>query len=334
MATVTENIDDTKINCPMCGSEVDHTTLGRRGLTVEQLFITERYVREGKFGHILSLIDSVLNNVDPDRLGPELETKMELGEVRKDLTAARIEIAEIGSILSAPKMHGDAGELITAKDLKSVYPSDEFSEEKATRKGADIVATVKENGRTWGTIVVSVKYQDKWSKDHEEQTRKNMAQENTQFALLVDKSFPADALNENGYDKSSNPGEMFWLVKPDSAKFAYGCMRYALIQGKQAAAVVKAQEERFQAQRGVIQAVKDWINGDGLIQTVHRLDEAKRRSKESSDIFEDILTYTRRKCKDGKTLQEELRENLEIAKNAVQDLKKFLEGREQKEDGN
>jgi len=333
MATVTETID--KIKCPMCGTEVEPDTLGRRGLSVEQLHLTESYIRDGKFGHILSLVDRVLNNVSSDKMGDELERKLEFAEMKKDLTALRTEIGEVGSILSAPKVHGDAGELITAKDLKSVYPHDEFSEEKATRKGADIVATVKENGRTWGTIVVSVKYQDKWSKDHEEQTRKNMGQENTQFALLVDKAFPADALNENGYDKSSNPGEMFWLVKPDYAKFAYGCMRYALIQGKKAAAVVKAQEERFQAQQGVIDCVKEWINGDGLVNTVHRLDEAKRRSKESSDIFEDILTYTRRKCKDGKTLQEELRENLEFAKNAVQDLKKFLEGRKQeKENGN
>jgi len=333
MATVTESIDDTKINCPLCGSTVESATLGRRGLTVEQLHITEGYIREGKFGHILSLIDGVLNNVDPSRLGPELETQVALGEVTKNLTAARTEISEINNRLSAPKVIGDAGEIIAAKDLKSMYPDDEFSEEKATKKGADIVATVNENGRTWGTIVVSVKYQDKWSKDHEEQVRKNMYQETTEFALLVTKSFPADALNENGYDKSNNPGEMLWLVKPEYAKYAYGSIRYALIQGKKAAAVLKAQEARFQAQHGVIQVVKEWINGDGLVNTVHRLEEAKTRSTESSQIFEDIRAYLVRKCKDGKQLQEELRDDLEIAKNAIQDLKKFLEGKRPIEEG-
>ena len=333
MATVTESIDDTKTNCPLCGSPVESSTLGRRGLTVEQLHITEGYILEGKFGHILSLIDGVLNNVDPSRLGPELETQVALGEVTKNLTAARTEISEINNRLSAPKVIGDAGEIIAAKDLKSMYPDDEFSEEKATKKGADIVATVNENGRTWGTIVVSVKYQDKWSKDHEEQVRKNMYQETTEFALLVTKSFPADALNENGYDKSNNPREMLWLVKPEYAKYAYGSIRYALIQGKKAAAVLKAQEARFQAQHGVIQVVKEWINGDGLVNTVHRLEEAKTRSTESSQIFEDIRAYLVRKCKHGKQLQEELRDDLEIAKNAIQDLKKFLEGKRPIEEG-
>ena len=333
MATVIKSLDETKINCPLCGSTVESTTLGRRGLTMEQLHITEGYIREGKFGHILSLIDNVLSNVDPNRVGPELETQMAFGEVTKNLKAARIEISEINNRLSAPKVIGDAGELIAAKDLKSMHPTDEFSEEKATKKGADIVATVKENGRTWGTIVVSVKYQDKWSKDHEEQVRKNMSQETTKFALLVTKSFPADALNENGYDKSNNPGEMLWLVKPEYAKFAYGSIRYALIQGKKAAAVLKAEEARHQAQQGIIQVVKEWINGNGLVNTTYRLEEAKKRSAESSQVFEDIRTYLVRKCKDGKKLQEELRDDLEIAKNAIQDLKKFLEGKNPKEIG-
>jgi len=252
--------------------------------------------------------------------------------VKKDLTAARTEISEINSRLSAPKVIGDAGELIAAKDLKSMYPNDEFSEEKATKKGADIVATVNENGRTWGTIVVSVKYQDKWSKDHVEQVRKNMNQETTEFALLVTKSFPADALNENGYDKSNNPAEILWLVKPEYAKFAYGSIRYALIEGKKAAAILKEEEVRFQAQQGVTQLFKEWINGDGLANTVHRLGEARKRSTESSQIFEDIRAYLVRKCNTGKKLQEEIRDDIEIAKNAIQDLKKFFEGRNPKED--
>ena len=333
MATFIESIDDVEINCPLCGSTVESTTLGRRGLTVEQLHITEGYIREGKFGYILSLIDNVLSNVDPNRLGPELETQVSLGEVTKNLIAARTEISEINSRLSAPKVIGDAGELIAAKDLKSMYPEDEFSEEKATSKGADIVATVKENGRIWGTIVVSVKYRDKWSKEHEEQVRKNMGQETTKFALLVTKSFPKDALNENGYDKSNNPGEMLWLVKPEYAKYAYGSIRYALIQGKKAAAILKEEEARFQAQQGIIQVVKEWINGDGLVNTVHRLGEAQRRSTESSQILEDIRAYMTKKCENGKKLQEELRDDLEIAKNALQDLKNFLEGRNPKEEG-
>ena len=40
-----------------------------------------------------------------------------------------------------------------------------------------------------------------------------------------------------------------------------------------------------------------------------------------------------KKCENGKKLQEELRDDLEIAKNALQDLKNFLEGRNPKEEG-
>ena len=104
-------------------------------------------------------------------------------------------------------------------------------------------------------------------------------------------------------------------------------------QYKQQELASKAEEARHQAQQGVIQIIKEWINGDGLVKTVYRLEEAKKRSTKSSEILDDIRTYLGRKCNDCKQLQEELRDDLEIAKNAVQDLKKFLEGKSPKEEG-
>jgi len=188
MATVVKTED--KIDCPMCGSETNHKAIERRGLTTKQLHITERYIRDGNFGHMLSLMDSVFNGVDPGRLGPELENQIAFGELQKGQTNLQAQLEEIAKKLSVPKKKGDVAEVFTIRDLKSMFPYDEFSEEKAAKGGTDIVAKVKENGREWGTIVISVKSQGKWSSDFMTQIYKNMDQENTPYALLVTEISP------------------------------------------------------------------------------------------------------------------------------------------------
>ena len=325
MATVVSTKD--KIDCPMCGSETNHKAIERRGLTAKQLHITERYIRDGNFGHMLSLMDSVFNGVDPGRLGPELENQIAFGEIQKGQTNLQVQLEEIAEKLSVPKKKGDVAEVFTIRDLKSMFPNDEFSEEKAAKGGTDIVATVKENGREWGTVVISVKSQETWLSNFLTQTRKNMDQENTSYALLVSKKFPHDALNDKGYDKSDKPGEIFWMVKPECEPFAYGCIRYALIASEKAKTVLKAQEERIRAQEEITKAVKEWINGEGLQRTLHRIAEAKRHNRAILDVFDSIKTYVVRQVSNGKTELDEQIDDLVTAEETLKDLKKFLEGR-------
>ncbi len=325
MATEVRTQD--KIDCPMCGSETDHTSIERRGLTAKQLHIAERYIRDGNFGHMLSLMDSVFNGVDPGRLGPELEHQIAFGELQKGQTNLQAQLEEIAKKLAVPKQKGDVAEVFTIRDLKAMFPYDEFSEEKAAKGGTDIVGTVKENGREWGTIVVSVKSQATWQKSFLTQINKNMDQENTPYALLVTEKFPRDALNDKGYDKSNKPGEILWLVKPTDELFAYGCIRFALIAAEKAKAVLKGQEERIRAQEEIAKAVKEWINGEGLQRTLHRIAEAKGHNKAILDVFDSIKTHVVRQISNGKTELEEQMDDLVTAEEALKDLKKFLEGK-------
>ena len=325
MATVVKTKD--KIDCPMCGSETNHKAFERRGLTTKQRQITERYIRDGNFGHMLSLMDSVFNGVDPGRLGPELENQIRFGELHKDQLNTQTMVAEIQKQLFMPKKKGDVAEVFTIKDLKSMFPNDEFSEEKAAKGGSDIVAKVKENGREWGTIVISVKSQETWLSKFLTQTRKNMDQENTSYALLVSEKFPRDALNDKGYDKSDKPGEIFWIVKPECEPFAYGCIRYALIASEKAKTVLKAQEERMRAQEEITKAIKEWINGDGLQRTLHRIAEAKKHNRAVLDVFDSIKSYVVRQVSNGKTELDEQMDDLVTAEETLKDLKKFLEAK-------
>ncbi len=83
---------------------------------------------------------------------------------------------------------GKLGEVVTIKDLKSAFPMDSFSDQKATRGGADIVATVREAGTESGRIVVSVKYAKDWSEEFLNQLSMDMRQERTSWGMLVTKS--------------------------------------------------------------------------------------------------------------------------------------------------
>jgi len=317
----------TKLNCPMCGSEENYKIIERRGITAKQLQITERYIRDGNFGHMLSLMDSVFNGVDPGKLGPELEHQIAFAELQKGQSNTQAMLAEIVKKLSVPASKGDVAEEYTTKDLKAMFPTDEFSEDKAAKKGTDIVATVKENGREWGTIVISVKSQAKWSSEFLTQTRKNMDQENSPYALLVSERFPRDALNDKGYDKSEKPGEIFWIVKPECEPFAYGCIRYALIASEKAKTVLKAQEERIRAQEEITKAVKEWINGNGLQKTLHKIAEAKRHNRTTLDGLDTIKSYVARQVSTLKTELDDQMDDLVTAEEALKDLKKYLEGK-------
>ena len=325
MATVTESI--AKILCPMCGHVVDHTTIQRRGISPAQVQIMDRCIRDGRYGHVLYLVDSILKRTEPGKFGPALETQMKLGELAEGQSGIQSQMHELAKMLSVPKTKGDVAEEFTTRDHKSMFPYDEFSEEKAAKKGTDVVAKVKENGREWGTIVISVKSQDKWSSDFMTQARKNMDQENTPYALLVSGKFPRDALNDKGYDKSDKPGEIFWIVKPEYEPFAYGCIRHALIAAEKAKTVLKAQEERIRAQEEIVKAVKEWINGEGLQRTLHRIAEAKRRNRATLDVFDSIKTYVVRQVSNGKTELGEQMDDLITAEETVKDLEKFLEGK-------
>ncbi len=323
MATEVRTKD--KIDCPLCGSETKLRAFERRGITTKQIQITERYVIDGNYGHMLSLIDSVFNGVDPGRLGPELENQIKFGELQKAHLNIETMLAEIQKQLSTPKKKGDVAEVFTIRDLKAMFPYDEFSEEKSAKGGTDIIAKVKENGREWGTIVISVKSQEKWSSEFLIQTHKNMDQENTPYALLVSKKFPRDALNDKGYDKSDKPGEVFWIVKPEYEPFAYGCIRFGLIAAEKAKTVLKAEEERFRAQEEMTKAVNQWINGGGLQKTLHKIAEAKRRNRETLDGLESIKSYVSRQVGNLKTGLDDQMDDLVTAEEAVKDLKKFLD---------
>lgn len=197
---------------------------------------------------------------------------------------------------------GDIRQVTVIKDLKSACPDDQFSDEKATKRGADIVAKVMVKGREAGTIVVSVKEQEEWKNDFIEQIKKNLKEEQTQWGILVTKVFPSDALNEKAY--LDNNGIL--LVRTEYAAAAYIGLRHAVIHWNEAQSWLKTQQERAGMQEHIVKVLREWIQGEKFKEILGKIDEAAKAAQETDKLLQDWQNYNDNKIKNARKLQDKI----------------------------
>ncbi len=306
------------VKCPVCGSRVEEVDLGRAGLTIEQLNILRKHIKEATFGSLLQIADAVMKRLEPDKMGQELSSKemiLEVRKVQKDLT-------EILGKIAGPAI-GKIGEEITIKDLKTACPQDEFSEENSSKQGTDIVATVIEDKRPTGTIAISVKYDNTWKREFIRQLEKNMKQEGTPFGILVTKSFPKEALNDKVWLKETTTGVML-VAKPEYASVVYCGYRLATIAWNEAKKNIKDAESRIRERDRIFNAVVEWINGKEFNAVLDNLHDAYELSEATDKVAKSLRRYTEQQVKQMLKNQEDLREKLMQAEMAVQKLKELL----------
>ena len=202
----------------------------------------------------------------------EQDRKVELERIQETLK-------RIGERLVGPGL-GKTGELLTVKDLQSAFKDDDISDFHADRKGADIVAVVKSQGAEVGRVVVSVKHEVKWKSEFFQQIRGNMREQRCKWGVLVSRVFPSNALNENMYLAE----ERTMIVKPEYAVLAYSAMREAAKEWHDAQAWVRDQESKLEVESEIVKAVKEWVRGEKLQDTLKKLAEGKRLS-ESTEKF-------------------------------------------------
>jgi len=213
--------------------EEDKTTL-----TKEALEKQEKLIREYQSG---------IEKVHEKYTALEKKRVDELESMRTDLQQIQQKIVGVGI--------GEVRQVIVIEDLKAACPTDEFSDEKAKKRGADIVAKVKENGHEAGTIVISVKDVEDWSSSFIEQIKENLKEEQTEWGMLVTKVFPNTALNEKAYLDDNG----ILLVKTEYSPGAYIGLRHALIHWNRARKWLKSEEDKLHLQEHIVKVLKEWI---------------------------------------------------------------------------
>ena len=310
------SLEGGKIHCPVCDSTVNELDFGRAGITKEALKTLRRHVKEETFSPLIQLVDITMRKIDPDKIGLESEMKRAVGLIYGA-------IGEINQKLSGTAI-GKIGEIITIKDLKTISPTDEFSEENAARGGTDIVATVKENGEEIGKVAISVKYDFEWKTDFVQQLTKNMQQEATNFGILVTKDFPKQALNDNAYLKETKNGAMILFVRPEYLSVAYPGYRWAVIAEQKAQHSIKSMEEQLEKRESIAKSVIEWLNGDEFQKTVSNMDQARELSEQTVSILNLMTNYVTLHVGKAKKEQESLQKILGNTKSAIQELKERL----------
>ncbi|MGI0027836.1 MAG: DUF2130 domain-containing protein [Nitrosopumilaceae archaeon] len=218
---------------------------------------------------------------------------------------------------------GGIRELTVIKDLKAACPEDEFSDEKAQKHGADIVAKVKVKGRALGIIVISVKDVEKWSSTFIEQIKNNMNEEQTQWSMLVTKTFPSTALNEKAYLDDNG----ILLVKAEYAPAAYIGLRHAVIEWNQAQTWMKKQEEKTSMQEHILTVLREWIQGSKFSEILTKIDGAINASKDTDELMQKWQKYNEKQAKDARDLQNKIRGSLFQCNDILNDLQGRLQNK-------
>lgn len=322
MATVIRERKQRK-SCPVCGTLVEEFGLAKAGLTKEQLQILKRHRDNQTLGHLIHLVDIFANKMNADQALQESDLKNAITQLEKIAVEVKGDVTEVVKRLAGTAV-GKVGETITIKDLASLFKTDEFIDEYADKKGPDIIGVIKENEKSLGTVVISVKYDVQWKNEHLVQIRKNMKQIGTSFGLLVTKDFPKDALNEKAYVKTTKAGEMLMLVKPEYVAVAYYGFRQAVIAWQQASTVIKNEQDRIKEHQRISKVFIEWLSGKGFRQVIEGIDGGIEKSEEKIKQVELIESYLGKNFSKMKQDLKELGAQLREARSAIMDLKEML----------
>jgi hypothetical protein len=215
---------------------------------------------------------------------------------------------------------GHVGEIAVAKELKSACPEDDFSDERAAKGETDIIGKVRVKGNEMGSIVVSVKREEKWKGEFVEQIKKNLRQEQTEWGILVLKVFPSSALNDKMYLDSN--GIMF--VKSEYAAAAYLGIRHAVIHKQQVQAFVNSQQAKDGLQEQVIGVLREWVQGDKVKEIFAKIEQAKSASVQTEELMHDLQNYNEKTINKARELQTAIRGSLQQSSQIVSELQEKL----------
>gem|GEM_PF-1949018 len=247
----------------------------------------------------------------------EKDRLRELSELKQSISDMREKIIGTGI--------GDVGEIVTLLDLKKAVPSDSFSESRAAKHGTDIIATVKDKGRTCGTITVSVKYQNTWSNEFLGQISRNMKEDGTKWGILVTKSFPREALSEKAWITESDEGNTVILVKPEYAPLSYVGLRQAVIHWFETRQLLNSRDAEVTEAEKVVAALTAWVNGEQFQDAIRFLDKVEKEAEKTRTGLHQIQNYLSTKLTDASRCQDAIIESVIHAKALVGGLRELLE---------
>jgi len=348
------------IACPICGRELDLKTVRKFGLDEESIKLINEKANSGSLVRLLRMGEAVEPLIEPEKIAVEAKVLDLFHKMRKDTLEMVREIANaeqekqsellkdyekqqvkaeqdmekelkeihqgIGSIREkiVGTGIGRIGEIATIKELQSAFLHDEFTDKHADEKGTDIVAEVKEDRKSLGKIVISVKYQDRWLGDFLRQLKENKEEERTQWGILVTKVFPANALNDHAY--LTDDGD--FMVKPEYICMAYCGFREAVKVKWNESQRARSEEEAMRQEQMMICVLQDWVRGIKFQVLKKKLDVARKAAETTQKIVKDWQKYSKSRGDEiidkSDTILSQIAEGDELLKELAENLRQAL----------
>lgn len=216
--------------CPLCGAPLDENRLNELGVSSELLAVTQELKEQQMLAEGIFVAAKIVKtaNHDPimfNRLLDEKSGAWIEQIVRQVLEGVSRETKPLQQTLSELKgspLVGKIQEIALPKRLKAVALTDEFTGEKSTKAGEDVLAKVRENNVDVGKIVIESKYVKSWSNSFVEQIKGYMKHEDTTFGIIATTTMPDDAISYTTIIDD------VVIVKAEYAEVAYLFMRECL----------------------------------------------------------------------------------------------------------
>jgi hypothetical protein len=215
------------LQCPLCGALLDEDRLDELGISLELLKMTQELKQQQMLVEGISIAAKIVKttNQDPVLLSQLFDEKS--GSLVKQMVSQVLDgmARQINPLhqtvleLKGSPSVGKIQEVALPKRFKTVASTDEFTLEKSTRGGEDVLAKVKEDNVEIGKIVVESKYVKSWNNSFMEQIKDYMKRESTAFGIIVTTAMPDDTLNYTAMIDD------ILVVKAEYAELAYLFMR-------------------------------------------------------------------------------------------------------------
>ena len=247
------------------------------------------------------------------------EMMREINELKQGMNAISTKIVGTGI--------GNVSEKIVMKDLKSAVcnTGDSFSDERALKKGTDIVSTVKDNGRDCGKISISVKNTERWDSDFMVQLKKNMRDDGTILGIIATKVFPADGcLSDQMYVPSDMEGKTVIVVKLEYAPLAYFALRHVAIHQLKTQQTLEIKDAEADEALRTFNIVMAYINGPNFQQSINHIDKTIKDAQDARNCLTQMRTYVNTNIDKSIKFQNSIEENLNGAKDLIWKLRELL----------
>ena len=185
--------------CPLCGHEVrepndgvisgqmfrEFAKLKEQGVLAETIYVATRFVKTMNENNPMWFKDMLEEN----------KTNL-LEDIANELSRELKPVQQaIFELKGNPQRVGKIQEMAIAKRLSALkIGQDRFSNEKSTRMGEDIECVVKDNGITFGKVVIESKRVKRWSSAFIDEIKGYMEREDTEFGILATTQMPDDSI--------------------------------------------------------------------------------------------------------------------------------------------